>query len=44
LEIAIRRYKIETLRTIFDKCIQIVVCVDDVYLWGREEDYRILNY
>ena len=34
LEIAITRYKVETLGRIFDKCSHIVACVDDVVIMG----------
>ena len=35
LEIAIRGYKVETLETIFDKCIHVVAYVDNVFVMGR---------
>jgi hypothetical protein len=44
LEIAIRRYKVETLGNIFDKCIHIVAYVDDVVILGRRlRDSEILT-
>jgi hypothetical protein len=33
LEIAITRSKVETRINMFDKCRQIVACLDDVLLW-----------
>jgi hypothetical protein len=35
LEIAIRRYEVETRGTIFDGCSQIMAYVDDVVIMGR---------
>jgi sorting nexin-29 len=35
LEIAVRRSKVETRGTIFDKCSQIVAYADDVVVMGR---------
>jgi len=44
LEIAIRRYKVETLETTFDKFIHIVACVDDVFIIGRRlQDFEVLT-
>ena len=35
LEIAIRRSKVETRGTIFDKCSQIMAYADDVVMMGK---------
>ena len=35
LEIAIRRFEVETWGTIFDKCSQIMAYADDVVIMGR---------
>ena len=44
LEIAIRRYKVETLETVFDKFILIVAYVDDVLITGRRlQDCEVLT-
>ena len=44
LEIAIRRFKVENLETIFDKFIHIVAYVDDVFIMVRPlHDFEVLT-